>query len=249
MLVVDSLASRGEGQRITISPRFCGPPSSGNGGYTSGLLAEQLNEPCSVTLRSPPPLDTPLALSKNAQGHVQLHHGKLLVAEAEPKKLELEVPEPVSFQVAALVTDGFVGFQSHPYPTCFVCGPERPHADGLGLYPGAVPGRQLVAAAWSPSAELCNSQGDVAQRYVWSALDCPAWFGFLAFSERKAPTLLGRMAADVQRAPRRGEQCVIMGWHLGTEGRRILCASAMFGADRQCIARAIATWVMLRSLV
>ena len=178
-----------------------------------------------------------------------LHHGKLLVAEAEPTTLPLEVPSPVSFQVAALATHGFVGFRSHPYPTCFVCGPDRLDADGLGLYPGAVPGRKLVAAAWSPAADLCDRQGRVAQRYVWSALDCPAWYGYLAFSERKAPTLLGRMASDVQRLPERAEPCVLIGWHLRTEGRRILVASAMFGADRKCIARSVCTWITLTSRV
>jgi hypothetical protein len=57
------------------------------------------------------------------------------------------------------------------------------------------------------------------------------------------------MAADVQRVPEHAEPCVIIGWYLRTEGRRILCASAMFGADHECIARSVCTWFTLNSPV
>jgi hypothetical protein len=234
-------------QHITIPARFCGPPNSGNGGYSSGLLAEQLTGPCQVTLRSPPPLDTPLFLGKNAAGQVALHHGDVLVAEAVPAAVELELPEPPSFEQAEVAARSFIGLQSHPYPTCFVCGPTRPNADGLALFPGAVEGRPLVAAPWCPPSDLCNAHGQVETRFVWSALDCPSWFGFLAFSGRTVPTLLGRLTAEVHRAPLRDERCVVLGWHERTEGRRILCASAIFAADGSCLARSRSTWVMLKT--
>lgn len=232
---------------IIIARRFCGPPNSGNGGYTSGVLAEQLGPSCQVTLRSPPPLDTPLALSAGAASGIVLHHGEVLVAEAVPAAVELALPEPVSFAQAEHAARSFIGFQSHPYPTCFVCGPQRQNADGLGLYPGAVEGRQLVAAPWRPSSDLCNAHGKVDIRYVWSALDCPSWFGYLAFSGRTVPTLLGRLAAEVHRAPAQDERCAVVGWHLRTEGRRIECGSAIFAADGSCLARARSTWVMLKT--
>lgn len=233
---------------IIIPARFCGPPNSGNGGYTSGLLAEQQGGPCQVTLRSPPPLDTPLRLAKNAAGEVTLHHGEVLVAEATPASLELQLPAPVSFAQAELAARDFVGFKAHPYPSCFVCGPTRPHADGLRLFPGVVAtaGQPLVAAPWRPSGDLCNARGQVETRYVWSALDCPSWFGFLALSGRAVPTLLGRLTAEVHRAPERDEPCVVMGWHVATEGRRIGCASALFDAAGSCIARSRSTWVVLK---
>ena len=51
--------------------RFCGPASSGNGGWTAGALAALVDHDCPdnraaawppirVALRKPPPLDTPL---------------------------------------------------------------------------------------------------------------------------------------------------------------------------------------------
>ena len=52
---------------LLVPARFCGPPSSGNGGWTAGAMAELVHghpadhaEPwpaITVTLRRPPPLD------------------------------------------------------------------------------------------------------------------------------------------------------------------------------------------------
>ena len=49
-------------KEIIIQNRFCGPPDSGNGGYTSGLIAKELNNPVEITLRKPPPLDKMVSL-------------------------------------------------------------------------------------------------------------------------------------------------------------------------------------------
>jgi len=40
---------------VTIERRFCGPPESGNGGYSCGLLAAHVGGPAEVTLRRSPP--------------------------------------------------------------------------------------------------------------------------------------------------------------------------------------------------
>ena len=46
---------------IVIDSRFCGPKTSGNGGYSAGLIAKDfeatIGKAVKVTLRSPPPLD------------------------------------------------------------------------------------------------------------------------------------------------------------------------------------------------
>jgi len=231
---------------VSIASRFCGPPQSGNGGYTSGLLAELIDGPSVVTLRSPPPLDTELTLEREPSGRVLMQHAGNLVAEATATSVELELPEPVPFSVAERAAHDFVGYRSHPFPRCFVCGIERPRGDGLALYPGAVPERQLVAAPWVPTADLCDERQQVTPRFMWAALDCPSWFGFVTFADRVVPTLLGRLSAVIHRAPALEEPCVVLGWHLGTEGRRIACASAIYGANRDCIAYSQSTWVTLK---
>jgi hypothetical protein len=60
---------------VQIASRFCGPPQSGNGGYTCGLLAEALPGPIEVSLRAPPPLAVELALRPAADGGGSLWHG------------------------------------------------------------------------------------------------------------------------------------------------------------------------------
>jgi len=51
-------------EEVFISQRFCGPPNSGNGGYSCGLLAKNINGACQVRLHQPPPLETSLSISK-----------------------------------------------------------------------------------------------------------------------------------------------------------------------------------------
>jgi hypothetical protein len=161
--------------------------------------------------------------------------------------LELPLPEPVTFSEAELASRAYPGFHSHPFPHCFVCGTERERGDGLALYPGAVVGRPLVAAPWVPTADLCDARGRVRKHFLWAALDCPAWFGYVAFAERVGPTLLGRITCQIVRAPQRDEACVVLGWHTGTEGRRIGCATAIFDVHGSCLAYSRSTWIALKA--
>ena len=50
---------------VSVPRRFNGPPDSANGGYTCGLVAELVDaDVVQVTLRSPPPLETELAVER-----------------------------------------------------------------------------------------------------------------------------------------------------------------------------------------
>lgn len=234
------------GECVTIAARFCGPPDSGNGGYSAGLLARSIAGPAEVTLRAPPPLDVQLELTHEPSGEVVLKQGTTVIAEATGRRFELELPAPVTFEEAERAQAGYPGFHSHPYPTCFVCGPAREPGDGLVLFPGPVAGRRVVAAPWVPAANLSQDGVHVDAPFVWAAVDCPSWFGFLAFEQPVGRTLLGRIAVDIARLPHVGERLVVLGWPLAVEGRRILCGSALFDERGQCLARARATWVVVK---
>lgn len=234
-------------QELWIEPRFCGPAESGNGGFSSGLLAEALGRPVEVTLRAPPPLGIGLRLEPAADGGGRLWAGETLVAEAKPSTLSLEVPEPVNWQDAERAQAEFIGYHEHPYPQCFVCGPRRVERDGMRIFPGPVAGRQLVAAPWEVPDDLCDASGRLSTRFAWSALDCPSWFGYASFAPEVPTVLLGRLAAGIERAPHAGERCVVVGWSDGRDGRRISCGSALYDAAGTCIARAKSTWVALRA--
>jgi hypothetical protein len=232
---------------ISIERRFCGPPTSGNGGFVCGRVAELISGVAEVTLRAPPPLDEALDLTRRQDGRVELTRAGSLLAEGRAiDSIDLDLPAPVSLHEASAASANFIGWKQHPYPTCFVCGTVRPLADGLGLHPGAVGERKLVAAPWTPGLDLCQPDGTLHPRFVWAALDCPSWFGHASFVDAPPAILLGRLAVQIEQLPRGGEPHVVLGWSLRVEGRRILCAAALHDAAGRYLARSVATWITLR---
>jgi hypothetical protein len=179
-------------ETVTIPRRFCGPANSANGGYACGVVAGLLGEPAECTLRAPPPLDVALAVERGGDGKIQLRQGELLVAEGVPAVVEVDVPAPVDFATAIVAARSYIGFERHPFPSCFVCGPQRGEGDGLRIFPGAVPERRVVAAPWIPDASLADANGTVRPEIVWSVLDCPSWFGASAFERFEGSAMLGR---------------------------------------------------------
>jgi hypothetical protein len=164
-------------ETVVIERRFCGPPDSANGGYACGLLARRMTGPVEVTLRRPPPLEKPLEVEVEDAGG-SLLDGNELVAAARAAELEVEVPEPVSQTEAETAAQRCeLLLHDHPFPTCFVCGPDRSERDGLRIFPGPVDGREIVAAAWTPDRSLADPDGSVREEIMWAALDCPTSFG------------------------------------------------------------------------
>ena len=220
---------------VVLARRFRGPTGSANGGYTCGSLARFVGEPAEVTLRLPPPLERPLRVEER-DGTMLLLDGDAVVAEARRSELELEVPEPPAFEAARRAADSSPRSAGDgEFPQCFVCGPERGAGDGLRIFPGPVDG--LVAAPWQPRDE-------VAREVVWAAIDCPGAFA-VGFAER-GETVLGRLTAEVVRVPRAGEACVVIGWPLGEDGRKLFAGTALFGEDGELLARGRAIWIQPR---
>jgi hypothetical protein len=225
-------------ETVFIPGRFNGPPGSGNGGFASGIVAALLGGRAEVTLRTPPPLSRELAVVRE-DGRVEVRDGETLVAEAVPLgELVVDVPPAVSVEDAVEASRGYAGFRAHAYETCYVCGPARD--DGLGIFPGPVEGRSVVAAPWTPPGE-----GPVADEIVWSALDCPSGWAVDEFS--REGVLLGRLAAQVVAPVVGGEQYVVVGWPVGEDGRKRFAGSAVFGADGSVRAFARSTWLVPRS--
>jgi hypothetical protein len=230
---------------IVIDSRFHGPPNSGNGGYTCGLLASFVNQPAQVTLRRPPPLERPLTVVRRGR-RAELFDGNVLVGEAERVDLEpLDLPPPPSLADAARAAAAYPGFRQHAFPTCFVCGPERVEDDGLRIFAGPVEARSsLVAAPWTPAANLGAPDGRVRREFVWAALDCP---GAIAVGyPYRGETLLGRFAVQLEALPQTGERCIVVAWPLGEEGRKLYAGTALFREDGDVLAWARATWILPR---
>lgn len=228
---------------VTIKQRFHGPPGSGNGGYSCGIVGGFFDGPAVVRLRIPPPLDTLMTVRKS-DGGVELIHGDELVASGKPARVDIDIPEPPDFAAAEAASKRYRGFDSHYYPGCFVCGPERDHGDGLRVFAGPVQQQGgpdgMVAATWIPDDSLVDSSGNIATEFIWAVLDCP---GAYAFAEPATGTiLLGELAVAIHGPVVPGEKCVVTGWGIRNDGRKHFTGTALFGETGTCRAVGYATW-------
>jgi hypothetical protein len=225
---------------ITIAARFCGPPDSGNGGYTCGRLAALIPGPVEVTLRRPPPLDRPMRLLKTIDGCI-LMDGDHTVAEARRARLTLEPPPCPGLGAAAEAAGRYHGLVEHAFPSCFVCGPGRATDDGLRIFAGEVAGDGLVACPWKPAAELADEQGLVRTEFAWAALDCPGAWAWLEQLDR--PLVLGRLTVSIDAPIEAGRPHIVGGWRLGRDGRKHDSGTVIWRADGTVCARGRATWI------
>lgn len=75
---------------LTIAGRFCGPPTSANGGYFAGMLAALASRTVTVRLLKPPPLDRALTVEEDPDGALRVLDEMQLVGEARPAPVDLQ---------------------------------------------------------------------------------------------------------------------------------------------------------------
>lgn len=228
---------------IRIERRFRGPPETGNGGYVAGLVAAALGgSNCTVTLKSPPPIDQDLTLTtQDSSASLMWEDSVVVTATSEP--LDIDVPPPPSLADARDAEPRFTGHSHHIFPGCFVCGPDRESGDGMRIFPGQMHDKaNRVAATWTPDVSVADENGLVRPEFLWAALDCP---GYFAAEAKAGLALLGRMSAALHRRVRAGEPLVVTGWPIGTEGRKHQVGSALHDANGELVAAAKATWITL----
>ncbi len=246
--------------QVIVPARYNGPARSGNGGYVCGLLAHELRADhtvagdrpevaVAVSLRQPPPLDVPLHVTREEPDSASLTFGGAVIAQAQLVPPEISAVAPVRYDEASAASVRYPGHTSHPFPTCFACGVDRP--DGLRIFPGPVTptadGRTVVAAPWTPAPDVAadyHEYDEPGQRAclaaTWAALDCiGGWAGDLG--ERLM--VLGRMTAVVDDLPLVGEPHVVMGQALGQQGRKTFTASTLYDPDGRIVGRAEHVWV------
>jgi hypothetical protein len=244
---------------LLVPARFCGPPVSGNGGWTCGAMAELVHghpaehtDPwpaITVTLRRPPPLDTAIPTNE-VDGITTAADDVGPVASAVRSDVALTEVAAVDAATARAAEASYAGWVSHPFTSCFTCGPDRAEGDGLRIFPGPVDtleGGLLVAAAWTPhpsTAEDWHTYDDDHRRaslpVTWAALDCPGgWASELADN----PAVLGRMTARIDTLPVIGEEHVVVGHSRGRQGRKMFTAATLYDSDGRVVATAEHTWI------
>jgi hypothetical protein len=178
--------------------------------------------------------------------------GETLIAEARPSSLELDVPEPPGWDEAwaarerspsfakglnEYVPDG-TGF----HPVCYCCGVDNP--ESLRVHAAPIRDGAQVAAAWQTEASW-GSRGDAVGHLpietLWTALDCPGQFAWLAGGIRTS--MLGRLTAEVLRPARAGERHVVTGWRIDVERKKHFAGTAVFDLEGRLVARAKAVWI------
>lgn len=241
---------------LIVPHRFRGPPTSGNGGWTAGALAALDRADCpdnrvdtwpaiEVSLRQPPPLDTPMLVSTEDGVVTATFGGSVIAAARRADATPLEV-DVVTAEEARAAESAYPGLRFHPFPTCFACGTEREEGDGLRIFPGPVDDDR-VAATWTPHPSLAedfHTYVDEVPRAslatAWSALDCiGGWAGDL--TERLM--VLGRMTARVETLPVIGEEHVVVGAARGRDGRKTFTAATLYDADARVVATAEHVWI------
>ena len=231
------------GETVTIDRRYRGPLRSANGGYACGLLGSRVGAAAEVTLRLPPPLERPLTIRPDGE-RLLLEDGDLLIAEAVAGDPGLEPPLPPDPTSAAAAGEGVGAFGPPEFAECFVCG-AREDGSGLGIHPGPLPGRDglgaglragLVATTWTAH--------DVSPEVIWAAIDCPG--AYAAGDPGRGEVVLGRMTARIDRLPEEGEPCVVVGWPLGEDGRKLFAGTALYGRDGSPLAVARQVWILPR---
>ncbi|MBX7159668.1 MAG: hypothetical protein K1X95_05190 [Acidimicrobiia bacterium] len=237
------------GGTLVVSRRFRGPPESGNGGYVCGLVAGHVDGDAEVSLRVPPPLDTPMRIVHDGDdvrlldGEREVAHGRPAPARPPPTPGP-PVPPPTRAEAVA-ASSHYPGHVTHIFPTCFTCGTAREPGDGLCIYCGAVAGSAgLVAAAWNPVPDLAGDDGRVRPEIVWAALDCPTYWALPGAGT--VPAVLARLAVVLEGTrPRPGDDLVVTAWPRPeeSEGRKHRSAAALHDATGAVLARSEALWI------
>jgi hypothetical protein len=239
---------RGWRREIVISKHFEGPTDLTLGGHISGLMAAHLeSDTVEVTMRKPTFMERSLILDTTTPRRVFLYDGDMLLNEAQPVELKMEIPEPISLEQARKASRRYT---VAAFPNCFGCGSARSEDNGLHLRSGPVEGRNVVAVDWVPrSAVVGAGEGEeVPEMMVLTAMECPIAKAMELGDMRKPQEMavLGRMTTKITALPQVGESYFFMGWPLERAGRRIEIAGTLNNEEGEILAMTRLTFVVLR---
>jgi len=238
-------------ETLIVERRFNGPKLSGNGGYVAGLMAERFHRAFAtegaveVTLRTPIPLERPLAVTRAGEA-LMLHDGEQLICEARAGRVDHLKPPPPPIDWNDVMRRGEEGGapEDSEFAWCIVCSRARAAGDGLRVLgtSGPQPGTSL--SCYIPHKNHADAEGRIRPELVWGTLDCPGAFAVQDIDDMR-PALTGRITAKVIEPPRVGERCAVVGWRIGAEGRKLYSGTALYTEQGRLCAIGTCTWILL----
>ncbi|HDH03148.1 MAG TPA: hypothetical protein ENH15_02755 [Actinobacteria bacterium] len=228
-------------ETITIPTRFQGVTGLGQGGYAAGLLAERIDGPATADFFNPIPLDRPLDLVRS-NDRLELHDGPSLILRVRPFTGEIGTPEPVSIDDAEAARQRSPVHDHDVIPDCFSCGTIP---DSMQVHAGPLPDRQDFATPWTPPEWAGNTNGIVADRYVWAAIDCPSGWRATTLSAKLLNAVTGQMRTKVTAPILTGQTYALVSWSDPWKGRRVKAGTALFDQNGTCLATSQAVWISI----
>ncbi|MFJ3882820.1 hypothetical protein ACIPW5_35890 [Streptomyces sp. NPDC090077] len=239
-------------ETITVPEALHGYPGVAFGGYVAGLLAGRLPAgpgAVRVDFRRPVPTGTAVRpVPGVAGGGAALldADGVLLASASAVAAPGGELPGAPAWAEASKAADAYRADPPDGQVDCFGCGLGRTPATGLRLHCGRVPGRDLVAAAWTPDAGLLDADGLLPPELVWGALDCPGNAAGRLLAGGPEGAVTAALTARVRGAVPAASGLVSYAWLLGVEGRKCRVGTALASREGEVHAVAEALWVWPR---
>ena len=234
---------------FSIPRQFCGPPFSSNGGYFCGIVASFFDRPVEIRLKAPPPLDTEMTIQRESDKARVFALGKL-IAEVRPSDVQPKPAPYISMEDAIRCSNtGLEGSRiNHPFPGCFVCGPDRSEGDGMHVFTGPKTGTPLYGAKWHAHPAWSSNGTDIDAHYVWSALDCPS--SGPAFSTSVTPGsnvayVLGTLSIHIHQLPKVGNDYAIVCATDESHERLYRTRVSLYASDQSLLATGAAVWVQV----
>ncbi|MFE9646784.1 hypothetical protein ACFYO0_22240 [Streptomyces sp. NPDC006365] len=234
-------------ETITVPRLLRGYPGVAFGGYIAGMLAGRAAaKTVRVDFRRPTPVEVPVGLTETADGGAVLTGADGVLAVATPDEPDLEIPEPPSWDEASAAAEAYRAAPPKGAVDCFGCGLDRTPDTGLRLHCGVVPGRELVAAAWTAGPAVADTEGNLRAELVWGALDCPGNAAGRLRGRLREGAVTASLTARLLRPVPVSSRLVSYAWVISEVGRKHQMGVALATAGGDIRAVASALWVDLR---
>jgi hypothetical protein len=112
----------------------------------------------------------------------------------------------------------------------------------MQLFTWPIKGRELVAAAWSPSGSFAAANVELLPQYVLSALDCPGGRARRQFILSE-PAVTAYLTVQHKPPILAGTSHLVTGWPARQDDRKSFVGMAIFDRDGVLCAAGEALWI------